>query len=128
MHKPTRVALTSVLLGASVGSGAGCSDDSVRPLDERGNEPPPARNLILVSGDNQVGRPGEPLPQPLVVEVTGASGRGIEGVELDWAITRGDGTLATGFQLGSGDPVPGVVGLWEYVVQPREVTSMLRVY
>jgi hypothetical protein len=65
----------------------------------------PALTLALVSGHDQAARPGEPLAEPLVVQVTDSSGVGIADVEVDWMITAGDATLASGFQPGAAGPV-----------------------
>jgi hypothetical protein len=43
--------------------------------------------VSLLQGDQQNGRVGEPLPQPLVVSVTDASGRAVEGATVVFVLT-----------------------------------------
>lgn len=52
----------------------------------------------VVSGNEQVGSPGEPLPQPLVVDVVDGSGNPVVGAAVTWVVTAGGGSLdpATG--------------------------------
>lgn len=56
-----------------------------------------AITLTLISGQDQVARPGEPLAEPLVVQVTDDAGFGVSGIGIDWAITGGDGALESSF-------------------------------
>jgi outer membrane autotransporter protein len=51
-------------------------------------------NLSVVSGDNQTGLSGTPLPQPLVVAIT-ANGRAVVNRTVSWRVTSGSATLAT---------------------------------
>lgn len=52
----------------------------------------------VVSGNEQVGSPGQPLAQPLVVEVVDGSGNPVVSAAVTWVVTAGGGTLdpATG--------------------------------
>ncbi len=53
--------------------------------------------LVLISGDGQVARTSEPLPQPLVVRLAGESGSvslPVAGAPISWRIVGGGGTLA----------------------------------
>jgi YVTN family beta-propeller protein len=52
------------------------------------------RRLIEVSGNNQVGTPGEVLPQPLVVRVEDQFGTPQAGVPVTFSQLVGDGTFA----------------------------------
>ena len=56
---------------------------------------PPAAKLILVSGNSQTGTPGQALSTPLVVEVTDASGNAVSGVNVNFAVAAGGGTLSS---------------------------------
>ena len=53
--------------------------------------PPHALNKI--SGDNQEGPSGATLAEPFIVEVQDAANRGLEGVDVTFAIIAGSGTL-----------------------------------
>jgi hypothetical protein len=59
--------------------------------------------LVKVSGDEQTGTVGEPLPEPLVVQVRDAHGNGVPGAEVRWSARQGtvmpevDSTDTSGF-------------------------------
>jgi len=55
---------------------------------------PPAE-LVVVSGDAQVGAPGDAAAEPLVVQVRDAYGNPNEGVVVSWSV-EGGGTLSAG--------------------------------
>jgi len=75
---------TLLAVSASLWLG-GCGADSASPEI--------AVTMALVSGDDQVGRVGEELPQPLVVRVTTLEGRGAADVSVSWSVDAGDGWL-----------------------------------
>ena len=50
--------------------------------------------LEMVSGDGQSAEPFEPLPAPLVVEVTDRFGNPVAGVSVDWEVSQGRGELS----------------------------------
>ena len=50
--------------------------------------------LEKISGDNQQGPTGATLENPLIVEVRDATDRGLEGVDVTFAVTGDDGTLS----------------------------------
>jgi outer membrane autotransporter protein len=50
--------------------------------------------LAIVSGNNQRGLPGRPLPQPLVVAIAGQEGEAGAGRTVTWQVTAGAATLA----------------------------------
>ena len=52
------------------------------------------QTLTKLSGDEQQGLAGAALPEPLVVQVLDQIGNVIEGVQVTFAITAGDGTLS----------------------------------
>lgn len=56
--------------------------------------PPMASKLEPVIGSAQSGVAGQPLALPLVVAATTATGTGVAGVAVTWAVTGGDGTLS----------------------------------
>ena len=51
-------------------------------------------SLEIISGDNQQGPTGATLEAPLIVEVRDATDRGLEGVDVTFAVTGGDGSLS----------------------------------
>jgi hypothetical protein len=54
---------------------------------------PASATLQIVSGNDQPGKAGSDLPEPLVVRVTDATGAGLPGVEVAWTVTSGEGAL-----------------------------------
>lgn len=56
-------------------------------------------NLVKVSGEGQSGRAGTTLINPVVMQVTDASGNPVSGVPVSFSITGGAGTLAGGGSL-----------------------------
>ena len=50
--------------------------------------------LLKISGDTQQGYPGKALEHPLVVEVRDAENIVLEGIDVTFAVTAGDGTLS----------------------------------
>lgn len=69
-------------------------DGTMEPL----TEPPPPAAIAMVSGDDQEGKAGEWLPEPFVVRVTDSLGNPVQGVEVTWRITSGEGDF--GFSSG----------------------------
>src|SRR6185436_3116315 len=53
---------------------------------------PPAR-IVIVSGNNQQGRLGQRLPQPLVIQVLNTINEPAPGLPVQWRVTRGSATL-----------------------------------
>jgi len=80
------VAGTIALLGASLG--VGCSNAPTAPTRFG---PPTA--LQIVTGNAQTGDENLVLPFPLTVQVLDTAGRGVPGVQVDWSVTRGGGTV-----------------------------------
>ena len=58
---------------------------------------PRPNRLVVVSGDDQQGTSGEPLDEPLVVEVRDQYGSPLPGVEVIFAVTDGDGRVGGRF-------------------------------
>ena len=67
------VAIALILLGS-----AGCTEDRTSPP----TSPGALYDLRIASGDNQSGRPGEELPQPLAVEAVDREGRPVARVRV----------------------------------------------
>lgn len=90
---PTRqlvllLALAVALLGLAMLLG-GCS--------ETGPQADPILTLRVVSGNEQSVVQGDPLPEPIVVEVRGfTTGEGVADVPVSVAVLEGDGRLAPG--------------------------------
>jgi len=55
----------------------------------------PAANLVKVTGDNQAGNAGATLAAPVTIQVTDASGNGVSGTSVTFAIATGGGSLGT---------------------------------
>jgi uncharacterized protein YhjY with autotransporter beta-barrel domain len=53
----------------------------------------PAAAVTIVSGNNQQGRLGQRLAQPLVVRVTNAINEPVRGATVQWVVTGGNATL-----------------------------------
>ena len=75
----------ALVLALASGVAAACTDPEPTPLELSG---PPAQ-IALVSGNNQLGQFGTPLPQPLVVHVTDANGAPVPAVEVAWSANGG---------------------------------------
>lgn len=76
--------LTATVAGGSSSTGTGTilNDDARQPA-----------NLTIVSGANQSGRLGFPLPQPLVVQVTDETGTPLPGISVQWRVVSGAALL-----------------------------------
>src|SRR5687767_7607983 len=55
--------------------------------------------LDVVAGQNQTGRPGAQLPNPLVVRVVDAAGAAVSGQLVNFRVTVGGGTVFAGAAL-----------------------------
>ncbi|MCI0696912.1 Ig-like domain-containing protein, partial [candidate division KSB1 bacterium] len=53
-----------------------------------------ASKLVYVSGNNQVGTPGQQLPNPFVVQVTDDNGIPVKDVAVTFVVTAGGGSLS----------------------------------
>jgi Autotransporter beta-domain/Calx-beta domain/Bacterial Ig-like domain (group 1) len=49
--------------------------------------------LVIVSGNNQQGRLGQTLAQPLVIRLIDQNGLPFSGIAVQWRVTKGDATL-----------------------------------
>ena len=65
--------------------------------------PGSASSLVLISGSDQTGPPGEQLPQPLVVRVVDGAGNGIPSQPVTWIVTSGGGSVTPGTSVTDGD-------------------------
>jgi hypothetical protein len=77
----TGLALAPVIASAAV---SGCGGDA--------GTPPSTTSLIKQNGDGQAGTAGQPLPTPLLVQVTEA-GRPLMGVTVTWSTNAEGGSL-----------------------------------
>ncbi|MGH7510449.1 MAG: galactose oxidase-like domain-containing protein [Gemmatimonadales bacterium] len=64
-------------------------------------EPTTATNIEMVDGNQQTWAAGQPLPNPLVVVATDASGNAVPGVEVHWAVQGGGSVSAETVETGS---------------------------
>ena len=76
----------ALLLALLAGSGCG-GDDLVLPEG-------PSSALTLVEGNQQEGRSGAPLPEPLIVRLTNENGAGIADRTVVWVVSSGGGTIS----------------------------------
>lgn len=79
----------------------------------------PGATLTIVSGDEQEGKAGEPLPEPFVARVTDGQGNAAANVHVNWSVTQGDGAWG-----GSGEgfsPFSDTDGLAREVFAPRQL-------
>jgi hypothetical protein len=74
-------------MGLAINLLLGCGGDASGPPDQ-------SLTIAKVSGDLQEGIAGETLLQPLTVRVTDAQGTGVPGVQVEFAVTAGGGTIA----------------------------------
>jgi hypothetical protein len=94
----SRVAVVSLCV-LCVGGAAGCSSSTAA----KSGAP---RALDVVSGSNQTGVVGTPLPNPLVVKVVDAAGNAVSGQIVNWVVTGGAGGslyVATGTTDNAGE-------------------------
>jgi hypothetical protein len=70
----------------------GCDGDG--PLSP--GEAPVLRDLHIVAGNGQVGRPGERLSQPLRIRAVDTEGRPMVGVAVRFAVEEGGGAVSAG--------------------------------
>ena len=86
------------ILGASAGTqtttaSSGQLDGSPVIFTHTGT-PGSAASLVLVSGDNQSGRTGAELPQPLVVRLVDQQGNGMPARPVTWVMGAGGGSVS----------------------------------
>jgi hypothetical protein len=81
MKNRGRATVASILVLAACGGG----EQIVAPVPS---------NLTIASGNSQRGTPSTALPAPLEVSVTGPGGEPIAGVNVNWVVTVGAGTLS----------------------------------
>ncbi|HET6798042.1 MAG TPA: galactose oxidase-like domain-containing protein [Gemmatimonadales bacterium] len=70
-----------------------CGGDNVAP--------PEATAVALVSGSPQTGTIAEPLPSPLVVQVTDKNGNPVSGVSVEWAAQNGGSVSQSAVETGA---------------------------
>jgi alpha-tubulin suppressor-like RCC1 family protein len=71
--------------------------------DPSGPKAGPPASLAVVSGDEQRAPVGQDLPQPLVVKVTDARGRPVEGQLVNFRVASGGGSVYAGSSLTNKD-------------------------
>jgi hypothetical protein len=81
------VSIMGVLLAAAAGA---CGDVAAPPPESTAS----LARLVVTSGDAQHAPEGHPLPLPLQVRVTDASGNLAAGVAVRFSVTSGGGTIA----------------------------------
>src|SRR5688572_31583492 len=88
MHRDTLLALTLLLLAA-------CRNE----LLNANKFPAQLARMDVVSGNDQYGSPGEMLPQPIVVLVTGAGGTPVSGQIVNFRVVSGGGSVFAGTSM-----------------------------
>ncbi|HEY7614028.1 MAG TPA: Ig-like domain-containing protein, partial [Gemmatimonadales bacterium] len=73
---------------------------TLRCSENGGNTTTPTR-IEMIAGDEQLAPPGQPLANPLVVEVTDENGDPVEGVTVTWAAQGGGSVSRNSVQTGS---------------------------
>jgi hypothetical protein len=87
----------SALLGAVlVATALGCGDTTRQG-------PGGEINLQVIDGEDQIGREGEELPNPIVVRVTDHGGQRVSGVLINFVVTAGGGHVFAGAALTNSD-------------------------
>jgi Bacterial Ig-like domain (group 1)./IPT/TIG domain./Peptidase M30. len=79
-------------------------------------------SLAVISGDAQVGSPGEQAAEPLVVEVRDAHGNAKQGIVVSWAI-EGGGTLSAAKDTSGADGRASVI--WTLGAGDNRVTASI---
>ena len=85
----SRLALLGVILGVGALGACGGSDAVVPP--------PPEPTMAIVGGDHQSANVRHPLSDPLAIAVTTPNGLGVIGVNVEWTVTAGGGTLTQSY-------------------------------
>lgn len=111
---------------AAFGLIAACGgEDPVAPADRSPEDA--AAAIVMVSGDDQEGKAGEFLEEPLVVRVTDARGIGLSDIRVNWRVTAGAGGLAVTPDGETGDPASTWTdgdGLTRLYVEPLAVGTI----
>jgi hypothetical protein len=85
-HRHSILLLAAALL-------TGCAGDS--PTGGGKKQPVTPAQITVASGNEQKGTVGVELSSPLVVRVTGSDGKPMAGATVTWAVTGGDGSVAS---------------------------------
>ncbi|MGD8869214.1 MAG: hypothetical protein PVI01_16455 [Gemmatimonadales bacterium] len=75
--------------------------------------------LTIVSGDDQQGKAGEPLPELFVARVADGQGNAVANVLVSWSVTQGSGAWAGSSQATT--PYSGAGGLAQVAFAPRQL-------
>jgi uncharacterized protein YjdB len=70
----------------------------------------------LVSGDDQRGTVGQPLPEPLHVRVVDAAGNPVPGVTVSWRVDSGDGSIDS--HSGATNAAGEATAVWRLGIRP----------
>jgi hypothetical protein len=93
-----------------------CSGDNVGPPD--------ATTIGEASGNGQTGQVGQPLPNPLVVNVTNDVGSPVEGVTVSWSVDGGGSVSAASSKTGANGQASVVRTLGPTVGQQQTTASV----
>ena len=78
---------------------SGAKDHTIRLWDVSEWTQPRPNKLVKISGDNQQGMPGAELVNPLIVEVIDQYGAPLQGAQVAFTVTSGDGKLSGRFTV-----------------------------
>src|ERR1044071_702264 len=84
-----------------------------------------ASALAIVSGNTQSALIGLPLPNPLVVKATDASGNPVSGAQVDWTILSGGGQLGSATTTTGADGTTQVLYTLGSVAGPATIKAAL---
>ena len=82
-----------------------------------------ATRVTIISGNNQQGRLGHALEQPLVVQALNPNNAGVAGVNVQWSVTRGDAQLSASSTVTGADGRTSISVASLRSVGPIDVTA-----
>lgn len=116
--------LATMLLLAVLGCDAASSREPVAPPAPPPPPGPPAQ-IVVISGDNQTGIAGQPLPQPVVVEVRDSVGTPVPGVDVRWGADESAPLGETACGAIRAERAEGMRSIWISTTNSRGITSAL---
>jgi len=115
-----RMALVNVALATTVGvvtlAACGSAND--------GYDPSIATAVGYVSGSNQSGNTGDPLPELLTVKTTNLVGDPVPGVRINWYAISGGGSVSSGATTTDANGLAQVSWILGPIVGPQTVQAV----
>ena len=112
--------------GTTLASGA--SDGTVILWDTSEWARPRPRSLVKISGDNQQGTPGADLANPFIVEVRDQYGDPLQGAQVAFAVTAGDGKVGGRFRRENATTNANGQAASTLTLGPNPGTNIVKVY